>query len=312
MGSAVRHFLRTSEAVVGLPEVIELEVRRWVRLDIEKEIASITESEGRLRRIMGKLKEVTLPSSKEVDEVIEAIVGGFQPEPLRLPFDLEGARDSFLRTVEKRVPCDKSQEFKDGLVWHACKKFLESDTVFLVTSDKAFFEGRDSKRGLADTLQQEIAAAAHSLKISSELSSLLEQIRKPIGLEPLDLAVAYAREFDGPLMEFITKHGFDAISTGERFNYKAFITEDPDKLIVEFEGRYAVSGARAGNLTVKGEVSYFPLSHRLEHFRRLEEKLSYVTDEGEPIAATSAYMYPATAVLGHRVIVDVLREPYDA
>lgn len=312
MGSAVRHFLRKNGTVVGLPEVIELEVRRWVRADIGEAIVSITKSEDRLRSIMGKLNEVKLPSPEQIDQFVETVTDGFEPQLLRLPFDLEGARESFLRTVDKRVPSDKSQEFKDGLVWYACKKFLESDTVFLVTNDKAFFEDRDTTKGLADALKQEIAGGAHDFRISSELSSLLQEIRTPIGLEPLDLAVAYVRQFSSPLMSFLAKHGFDTIGPGENFEFKAYITEDPNKAIVEFEGRYAVSGRRVGHLTVKGEVSYFPDGKRLEDFRPSEETLSYVTDEGVPVAAKSAYLYADSLVLGSRVVMDRVRKPYDA
>ena len=61
---------------------------------------------------------------------------------------------------------------------------MESEDVYLVTNDKAFFNGRDLKNGLADSLKFEANRKKHKVYIFPELSKLLETIK--IDTEDLD------------------------------------------------------------------------------------------------------------------------------
>jgi len=76
---------------------------------------------------------------------------------LEIPFSLPSAKSSFLKAIDKMPPSDRTQEFKDGVLWADCAGLLTNDDVCLITADKAFFQERDYTKGLSRNLAAEIA-----------------------------------------------------------------------------------------------------------------------------------------------------------
>jgi hypothetical protein len=177
VGSAVRHYLRLQNARLGLPEVIKLETEVGLRKALGDHIEKIQSSHRQLLTLFGRLKGVVLPSAEEVEGLIADIFSKLGVEIEEIPFTLESAKASLERTIKKLPPSDKNEQFKDGVLWADCLTLLKKEAVFLVTSDKAFYKGRDLTRGLALELKKEIADLPNELKIFPSLTDLLSQIK---------------------------------------------------------------------------------------------------------------------------------------
>jgi hypothetical protein len=140
VGSAVRFFLRERKARIGLPEVVRLETEIHLRTALLKHIDDIRSSHRQLLSVFGRLKEVVLPTEAEVDELIGKVFSTLGVEIEEVPFSLENARNSLVRTIEKIPPSDKNQQFKDGVLWADCLSMLRKEPVHLVTDDRAFYK----------------------------------------------------------------------------------------------------------------------------------------------------------------------------
>jgi hypothetical protein len=68
-------------------------------------------------RLFGSLREVVLPSEGDIDDLTSKLFDSFGVEVVNVPFSLESARASFLRTIHKIPPSDTSQQFKD--IWRS-------------------------------------------------------------------------------------------------------------------------------------------------------------------------------------------------
>jgi predicted nucleic acid-binding protein len=69
-GAAVRFFLREQKARVGLPEVVRLEVEEHLRSHIKSVIDKLRTQHGRLLRLFGQLRELSIPAEDAIDAVI--------------------------------------------------------------------------------------------------------------------------------------------------------------------------------------------------------------------------------------------------
>ena len=167
LGAATRFFLKQKNAIVALPEVVRLETQRNFCMKLGGFVKEIEASFRQLLAIFGRLKEVVLPDDTAIASKVSELFAQTGVELLEVKFSLESARDSFLKTIEKTPPSDRSQEFKDGVLWTDCLNLLKSDDVYLVTSDKAFYKDREYAKGLADNLRREASTANHKFCILS-------------------------------------------------------------------------------------------------------------------------------------------------
>ena len=67
--------------------------------------------------MFGRLKEVVLPTTDEVEALIAKVFSNLGVEIEELPFTLASAKASLIRAVRKVPPIDKNQHFKDGVLW---------------------------------------------------------------------------------------------------------------------------------------------------------------------------------------------------
>ena len=88
-------------------------------------------------------------------------------------------------------PSDRTQEFKDGVLWADCLDLLKNDDLCLVTADKAFFQDRDYAKGLSTSLAGEIAGVAHSFSLLSSLDQLVRDLRIDVAIDEQVLVKAY-------------------------------------------------------------------------------------------------------------------------
>ena len=312
LSAAVLFYIAQRGWTVVVPEVVCLEVEANLRAQLTGAVDSVQTNHRKLLAVFGRLKEVVLPTQSEIERVVSEVFAIDQIEIRRVPFSLESARDSFLRTVDKRPPSHRSQQFKDGVIWADCLALWEENDVILVTSDKAFFEGDDLKRGLSQELQREAAAKPHTLRLLCELTELLEDVRVPISVDPSELLAAF-RASEGPIFtSLLDRNGFFEGAL-LRCSSQLYATSDASKLHLEFHleleaGDATSQGRTGGVLLMAGNGLYAPRQSSFDVLQRVREELRYLSATGEEVKHR-VVTGSVNMVLGHADVTHSIRHP---
>jgi PIN domain-containing protein len=155
LGPSLVSVLATARAVLGLPAVVEREIRAHTYSVAMKKV----EDAQAHSRLMGTTVP-ELPTKEQASNAVDrrlAELGSIE----RVPFTLAHAERALDRVFERTAPSDRSQQFKDAAIWEAVCELAARLPVHFVTDDKAFFEGHEPQKGTALSLQQEIATAAN-------------------------------------------------------------------------------------------------------------------------------------------------------
>ena len=304
--AAVRFYLKQSGARVAIPEVVRLEVTENLRRRLLEHIDQIRFDYRQLLTAFGKLREIVLPAEQEVDDRIAALFSSLGVEQFDIPFSLQSAHASFMKTIRKEPPSKNTQQFKDGVLWADCRALLETDSVLLVTSDKAFYEDQQYSQGLAKNLCAEASACSHSIEVFPALVNLLESVKKPISVDGNDLQKAFIEACRQGIAGKLESEGF---ALGERtdLSLKLFATEDAAVLFLDFtmtinckdvrgEGRTDIA------LTLRGDGSYLPQSGDFRDLRELGQQLTFRLSDGTLKEMRSAIAYGGGVLIGHREI----------
>ena len=137
-GAATRFYIKQRQAKLALPEVITEEVERNLINSLSAYSNDIQKRHRQLLSVFGQLKEVVLPSDTEIKEKANSLFDKVKIDLYHIPFSLESAKSSLRKINDKHAPSDKSQQFKDGVIWADCCNLLKQEDVILVTGDKAF------------------------------------------------------------------------------------------------------------------------------------------------------------------------------
>ena len=312
LSAAVLFHISQRGWTVVVPEVVYLEVEANLRALLTSAVDSVQTNHRKLLAVFGRLKEVVLPTQSEIERVVSEVFAIDRIELRHVPFSLESARDSFLRTVDKRPPSHRSQQFKDGVIWADCLALLDEDDVILVTSDKAFFEGDDLKRGLSKELQIEAAAKPHTLRLLCELTELLDDVRVSISVDPAKLLAAFRASEGTTFASLLYRNGFSEGALLE-CSSQLYATSDTSKLHLEFqlelEARDATDQGRTGSvLLVAGHGLYAPRQSTFEVLQSSREELRYISETGEEVKR-SIVTGGANMVLGHADVMYSVRHP---
>jgi hypothetical protein len=310
--AAVLFYISQRGWTVVVPEVVHLEVEANLRAQLTSAVDSVQSNHRKLLAVFGKMKEVVLPTQPEIERVVSEVFAINQIDLRRLPFSLESAKDSFLRTVDKRPPSHRSQQFKDGVIWADCLALLEEDDVILVTSDKAFFEGDDLKSGLSKVLRSEAAAKPHTLRLLSELTELLKDVRVSITVDSSKLLEAFRASEGATFASLLGRNGF---SEGAllKCSTQLYATSDASRLHLEFQVELEASdvtgqGRTGGVLRVTGNGLYAPRQSGFEALKNGGEELRYISETGEEVKRSIAMGF-ANIVLGHADVIHSVRHP---
>jgi hypothetical protein len=314
LGSATRFYIRQNNARLVLPEVVRLEVEHNF-LDRLKDFTKKTSDNYRqLLMAFGTLKELVLPSDEEIQKKVQEVFTNVGVDLLAIPFSLESARSSFLKTIRKLPPSQYSQQFKDGVLWADCCRLLENDDVYLITSDQDFYEGKKYLKGLATNLFEEASAQAHSLRIFPSLSGLLNDLKTEVALDIDALVNTFIQQNKASVEGILERSGFQIY---ERVNVsrELYATERPNTLYLRFTAEFACEDLTGedrteGRLLLKGDGSYNTDDKSFSDLRNSGEKLSFRLKDGSEQVIHN-YILHCEAFLGHRKIVHTVRYPLD-
>jgi hypothetical protein len=313
LGAAVRYFLNKKSTKVALPEVVKLESESKLRKLLTELTSNISSDHRQLLTIFGSLKEVVLPDHAKIEERVSSLFNDLGVGIFEIPFSLESARSSFIKTINKEAPSDKSQQFKDGVLWADCISLLDNDDVYLITSDKAFYEKRDYKNGLAENLMNELKDKPKSLTILPDLVSLLEEIKEETTLDEEKIFSEFVARNSKTLNNILDSHGF-SLGIRTQATQRVFATENPNILFFEFEFKYECNDERNENrsdaiITLKGDGSYNIEESQIVELRNFGESLEYRIEGEEDKKIANQVIMVGSAVIGHRTVSHSVRYP---
>jgi len=305
-GSATRFFVKQKGAKVVVPEVVRLETERNLRNELTNYIADIDKNYRQLLAIFGKLKELVLPDKNAIEEKVAGIFRDSQLDTLEIPLSLESARSSFMKTIDKIAPSDKDQQFKDGVIWAECLNLLKDDDGFLISRDKAFYQGRKYEDGLAEALAQEAMQYAHKLQLFPSVSELLQEIKIDISLDEATLSGEFVTINKKSIDSILSRNGF-SLSGNPIVHTANYATEDPNRLYVEFVLSYEcedimASGRSDAKLTLRGDCTYVTPETRFLNFRNYGEELAFKTIYGEMKNIRNTVLFLDSIVIGHKTV----------
>jgi hypothetical protein len=310
-GSAIRFYLRERKARIGLPEVVKLETEFQLRTTLAEHINQIQSSHRQLLAVFGRLKEVVLPTAEEIEALIAKVFSNLGVEIEEFPFTLESAKASLIRAVRKVPPSDKSQQFKDGVLWEDCLTLLRKEPVLLVTEDRAFYRNRDTKLGLADELRQDLNGSSNEFKIFPSLRDLLSEIGTGVQIDPASLIAAYLDLHGERMKTMADKHSF--VLDGEpTTQLDVFVTERPASLYVTFAIELPCSDAmnegRIGaKIVAHGEGTYHVDSKEFVNLANRGEQLLYQLPDGTEKKLENIVLAVGSVVIGHRTVEHSVR-----
>lgn len=311
--ASVLLYLRRKGATVALPEVVRLEVERHLKRRLREFRDNAADNYDRLLKVFGRMKEASFPSDQEID----ARVGRFFEDTgfsLRdIPFSLESARDSFIRTVDKRRPSHGKQQFKDGVIWADCLKLMQEEEVILVASDSAFFEENNPKKGMAEDLAAEANGAAHSIKLLHTIYDFVAEVRQPLKIDEDQVIQAVKAH---KLWEAVQRYVIGAGLTpeAEQLRYEVFATEEPNVLALSCDLRIPCVDARGEGRTnaeafVVFDCKRHEITKAIDSIAPSSLGIKYLDADGELIERKDAYLYAEGIFIGHREVVNRFREP---
>jgi len=310
LGAVARLYLQQKRARLALPEVIRLEVEHNLRNQLRNYVRALQTTHRQLLTVFGTLKELVVPDAVAIERRVTQLFAKLGVEVLEIPFSLASARSSFLKTIDKVPPSDRTQEFKDGVLWADCLDLLKNDDLCLVTADKAFFQDRDYAKGLSTSLAGEIAGVAHSFSLLSSLDQLVRDLRIDVAIDEQVLVKAYLDKSFEAIDGLLKRNGF---VLGEKLDTSKalYATENPSVLYVEFTIKFeaketAGDGRMDGVVTLRGDGSYDTKSHTLTTLRNLEETLRFQQQSGEEREMRNIYA-SMEGFLGHRNVSHTIR-----
>jgi hypothetical protein len=271
LGSAVLFALTGSHALIGLPEVIEIEVKSVLTTQAEEAVEELRRSTHLLRQLSGQRATHHVPTSEAIQEGMAqrwTELGGIL---MRIPFTLEQAKAALRRSVEKIPPSGMNNEqFRDSCIWEAAFGLSAERTVHLVTNDSAFYEGRDRSRGLlSEPLRQELAESGREIRIYSSVRDLLARMDTAV------LVLDEAAIADG-IVQAIRPRAREIAGEGDRgldlgplrgTRISGYATPKPSVVAVSFQVWFELEGVEAqedtdhkaeATLRVGGSCSYDP------------------------------------------------------
>ncbi len=309
--AAARFYLKHHGARVAIPEVIRLEVEQNLTSRLMKQIDDIRSDYRQLLIAFGTLREIVLPDEEQVRQKVPELFESMQVERIDVPFTLESARSSFLKTILKQAPSHQSQQFKDGILWADCLTLAASDEVVLVTADKAFYQDQTYSKGLSTTLGDEAHGLPFQVRVLPAVADLLDSVKTPIAVDADMLQAAFIEQHRESVLGTLERQGF-SLASRTVFSYNIFATEDPTVLFVDFTIEIQCDDMRGygrtdAALSLKGDGSYMPASGVYKNLRNFGEHLTFKLPDGTQSEIRNVVVHVDGLVIGHKQVSSVVR-----
>jgi len=234
LGSALLYALRRSGAKLALPEVVEQEVTIHTIREAQEAIEAIEKGFRNIASIVGFHKSYEVPKKEEIAEAIRKRFAELDAFIVRVPFVLEHAK-SGLRRVSERIPpsSTKQQQFKDCAIWEAALSLAKNYNVHLISKDGDFYQ--DPNRSVLNKrLSEECANLGVTITVYPELRLCIAKLSEAIpALDKSTIAGQVFKSVFDQIAEYAARHDIKP-SELEHSDIKAFLTETPNKIAIEY------------------------------------------------------------------------------
>jgi hypothetical protein len=243
--AAVLYSLRQQDGVLGLPYVIEEELRRHAVDKGRRARDQVVSGLDALGRLLGSAPAPTLPGDDVLDRAASTRLDELAPFLVRVPFTFEQAQDALRRLLDKVPPnSEKDQQYKDTLIWGGVLALAADSDVLFVTSDKGFFADRDPSKGLAPELLADLEPEGLTVTAVHTLGAAAERLR--LTEPPVDLQTVVRRIDDVALDVLRPAAAKSEFTVGPLVNssVQVYATENPDVIAVAFTIAHALDDIR--------------------------------------------------------------------
>ena len=219
-----------------------------------------------------------------------------------------------MKTIQKVPPSDRTQEFKDGVLWADCVRLLDQDDVLLATQDKAFYTEREYGKGLAANLSWEVKSKTKRFQITHSTAEVLARIRTEVLVDDTWF-VAVVKERAHPTMtELLSRSGFE-VEGGASVERQLFATENPDVLYFKYTIKLRCvdvtdRGRTQSVLLLDGDGSLKPDTPDVREVRPGQEQVVFTNPDGTRGQVTNIFA-AANIMIGHRTVAYTVRHPLD-
>ena len=186
-----------------------------------------------------------------------------------------------MRLLRRIPPSEKSEQFRDGMIWAHCMDLLGEGDVFLVSEDRDFYEQREYANGLATELAEEITGKRTKRKVElrTTLAQLLDEIRMPIQLNGIEIFKSVCEQESEAVDEILVSNGFKLSGCVES-DVACFATEDAGRVYITFSfvnpcQDSTGAGRRPGKLTLRGSGFLDPQMNQTDEVQLSKIGLDY-------------------------------------
>lgn len=181
-GASLVYALARQGGVIGLPEVVELELQQQVEEMGDKASKDYLRGGRTLTNLIGSsvIPIVPTPTKDDLKKALDARLTELSPVLVHVPLCIESVKDA-LKMVNANLPPNgpkNNQQFKDSVIWQDTLRLSEDYIVHLLTRDSGFFENRDLSKGLAPNLSNDCHDT--TIQVWSDLAQCLAAIRTDI------------------------------------------------------------------------------------------------------------------------------------
>lgn len=307
LGCAFSHYVVVSDIKIGLPEIIEVETKHNLRKHLINYREDIRKNYSRMLAILGQMKEMIMPEDEAIDKKIEEIFSFHEDRLIRVPFDFEGAKNSFDKIIRNLPPnSDGNQQFKDGVIWENCLKLAVVGDVSLVTKDKAFYKDRQYSQGLAPNLLKEAKEAPHQITIFSELASLVDEVKSDLGLDKQKIIELIEQYTYSKVLDISNRKDFEVIGIASS-SFEFYATINPLEVSVKSNINYNLESKQPnkntnGTIESKAEFILNTNNYQIRNFINHGEFIYWIDENGDIKQNNNICCYVSGLTFGHRTV----------
>lgn len=306
MGSAFLYTVNSAAHKIGLPQVVEDEIRKHTELAASDAKEKIARYFRDIQAVVGFHNPYELPDEERIRQAITERFDELGNLIVRIPFTLDHARSALTRVNEDIPPSStKRQQFKDCAIWEAILELGQEYDIYLVSKDGDFYHA-NNKKSLSPILSEEANQSGIAVKVFPSIDACLEALegnRPDIDVEKLALNIFEVMEEE--LSRKVASNNLRIIKPSSHL-IRAFITEDHNRLAVEYTivieavntDTNELNVGESASATVEGSCTFNVESLTVENnqFNSISE--SWVSTDGEGKVTKSVYMRTGTAYLG--------------
>ncbi|MGO9451265.1 MAG: PIN domain-containing protein [Candidatus Binataceae bacterium] len=272
IGSALLLGLTSSRALLGLPEVVEMEVNRVFAQQAAQAIEAFRKNVNFLRQLSGQHSLHEIPTPQAIEEGLQHRWNELAGLLERRPFSFEVAKAALQRVIENMPPSGQNNEqFRDCCLWEASVSLAVDRPVHFVSNDSAFYENRDRNKGLVEPLRKEAESAGREIFIYPTIRDLLARIDRPVAVvDESAIAAAIVSAATPKARELAAIHAaLHQLEGDPQTQIKGYATPKQSLVAVSFDVMFTLKSIepieRAGDrspawLRVGGTCSYDPIT----------------------------------------------------